>query len=75
MTAKHEALLADLVREDASLLVVGPSCDPALIDSTYKIIGTSGSADYLRDTSGKSRLWSVSVPCDETRRDAYDQTE
>ena len=58
---RHEALLADLVR-DVPLLVVGPSRGPVAIDAKYTtIIGTSGSTDCLNDTTGERRFWPVSV--------------
>ena len=56
MDIKHEALLRDLVR-DVQLVVVGSSRGPVLIDPKYTIIGTSGSTDYLRDTTGNQRFW------------------
>ena len=63
MDSKHEALLRDLVR-DVPLVVVGPSRGPVPIDPKYKvIIGTSGSTDYLHDTTDNQRFWPVSVPC------------
>ena len=61
MDIKHEALLRDLVR-DVQCVVVGSSRGPVLIDPKYTvIIGTSGSTDYLRDTTGNQRFWPVSV--------------
>lgn len=60
-TTKHEALLRDIVRE-VQPVVASPSRRPGPIDPTYTvIIGTSGSTDYLDDTTGNKRLWPVSV--------------
>ena len=59
---KHEALFRDLVRE-VQPVVVGPSRGPAPLDPKCTVIlGTSGSTDYLHDTTGNQRFWPVSVP-------------
>ena len=43
---------------------------PTMIDPKYTvIIGTSGSTDYLHDTTGNQRFWPVSVPCGEPAPD------
>jgi hypothetical protein len=62
---EYEALLWDLARE-AQPVVVGPSRGPVPIDPRCTvIIGTSGSTNYLSDTTGGQRFWLVGVPCDE----------
>ena len=49
--------------KDPAAMIVGPSRGPVVIDPKYTvIIGTSGSTDYLNDTTGSQRFWPVTAP-------------
>lgn len=58
---REDLLLRNLLRETPPVVVVGSSRGPAPIDPSYTVIGMSGSTDYLRDSTGKQRFWTVTV--------------
>ena len=51
------------------MVVVGPRLGPTRIDRKYVLIGTSGSHDYLNDTTGGRRFWPLSVLSDRPSAD------
>lgn len=52
-------------------LIVEPRRGPTTIDPKYTVIlGTSGSTDYLHDTTDNQRFWPVSVPGGESALDS-----
>ena len=58
---KHAALIVELSKD--SPLIVEARRGPMTIGPKHTvIIGTSGSTDYLNDTTGNQRFWPVSVP-------------
>lgn len=63
----HEERLRDLLR--AQPCIVPRRRDPVVIGPDCKVIGTSGSTDYLRDETGGQRFWPVSVQVAEGSHD------
>ena len=48
---------------------MSPSRGRAAIDPNTVIIGTSGSTDYLNDTTSNRRFWPVTIPSGESALD------
>ena len=63
-----EDIIARLLKEPPPM-IVGPRRGPMMIDKHTVIIGTSGSLDYLNDTTGDRRFWPVSVVSDRPSAD------
>ena len=63
------AIIARFLMKPAPMVVVGPRLGPTRTDRKYVIIGTSGSHDYLNDTTGDRRFWPVSVVSDRPSSD------